>query len=75
MTRCKSATTDPALSLSNTQSIQTAKEYGEDLADHHIIDLSGTGISAMTKESLQGSAPQIFDSGETPYSWPTELFR
>lgn len=74
-TGSKSAVTASDISLHNTQFIRTAKEYGEDFADHHIIDLSGTETFAMTKERLQGSAPQIFDSGETPYSWPTGLFR
>ncbi|KAH8080770.1 hypothetical protein HD553DRAFT_325748 [Filobasidium floriforme] len=74
-TGSKSATTASNISLQNTQSIQTANDRGKDLAGHHIIDLSGTETSAMTKESLQGSAPQIFDCAETPYSWLTELFR
>jgi hypothetical protein len=74
-TGSKSATAASGVGLQNTQSIQTAKEYGKDLADHHTIDLSGTETFGMTKDSLQGSAPQIFDCGETPHSWFTELFR
>ena len=74
-TGSKSATTASDFSLQHTQSIPTAKDYGEGLAGHHIIDFSGTEAFALTKESLQRSAPQSFDSGETPYSWPTALFR
>lgn len=63
-TGSKSAVTASDISLQNTRSIQTVKEYGEDLADHHIIDLSGTETSATTKESLQGDAPQILARGK-----------
>lgn len=74
-TGSKSAVTASAISLQNTQSIQTAKDYDENLTGHHIIDLSGTETSAMTKESLQGSAPQIIDPEKRPDSWFTGLFR
>jgi hypothetical protein len=74
-TGSKSATTASDFSLQNTHSIQTALEYGEDPTDHYIIDLSETETFALTKESLGGSAPQIFDSEKRPDNWFTGLFR